>query len=198
MGDPGLEALRKALSTRRVKLLADSPLLSPAAVLSLIYQKDGEYCILLNKRTEYVEHHKGEISFPGGTREPDDGSPLQTALREANEEMGIRPEDVTILGELDEIMTISNFRVRVFVGTIDYPYPFSPRPKEVAEVLEVPVRHLLDSKNQYEEARWVNGSVSKVCTYAYGDNLIYGATSRMCGQLLEAFVNVPCKERTEN
>ena len=120
---------------------------------------------------------------------------MHTALREANEEMGICPEDVTILGELDETRTISNFRVRVFVGTIDYPYPFTPRAKEVAEVLEVPVRHLLDSKNQYEEARWIDGSVSKVCTYAYGDNLIYGATSRMCEQLLEAFLYVPVEER---
>ena len=66
MGDPVLEALKQALSTRRAKFLQDSSLV-PAAVLSLIYPKDGEYCILLNKRTEEVEHHKGEISFPGGS-----------------------------------------------------------------------------------------------------------------------------------
>ena len=193
MGDQVLEAFKQALSTRQPKFLQDSSLV-PAAVLSLIYPKDGEYCILLNKRTEEVEHHKGEISFPGGSREPEDNGALQTALRETHEEMGIRPEDVTILGELDEVGTISNFRVQVFVGTIPYPYPFSPRAKEVAEVLEVPVRHLLDPTYQYEEARWVNGKVSRMYTYAYGDNLIYGATAGICGQLLEVLEGVPWKE----
>ncbi len=190
MADQTLEALKEILATRQKKSLED-PSLVPASVLLLLFPKNGEYCILLNKRTEEVEHHKGEISFPGGSREPEDQTPLDTALREAHEEMGIRPEDVGILGEMDEVDTRSRFGVRVFVCTIPYPYPFSPNAVEIAEVLEVPVRHLLDPANQWEEARWVDGRIFRTYAYTYSEHLIFGATARMCGQLMELLENIP-------
>ena len=90
--------------------------LMPSAVMVLLYPKDGEYCILLNKRSEQVEHHKGEISFPGGARDSDDRDSLETALRETEEEMGIKRGDITVLGEMDEVATRSQFRVQVFAG----------------------------------------------------------------------------------
>jgi 8-oxo-dGTP pyrophosphatase MutT (NUDIX family) len=159
----------------------------PAAVLVLIYPKNGEYCILLNKRSQQVEHHKGEISFPGGGRDPEDGDFLQTALREAHEEMGIRPEDVTLLGRLDDVITRSNFGVHVFVGTISYPYPFNASAREVAEVLEVPISGLLDPRNQREEARWTEHGTTKSYCYAYEEHLIFGATAQMVTQFLDVF-----------
>ena len=165
------------------------PSLAPAAVLVLLYPKDGEYCVLLNKRTEEVEHHKGEISFPGGAKDPKDASFLETALRETQEEMGIRPEDVTMLGELDEQVTRTHFNVRVYVGTIPYPYPFVPSSSEIAEVLEAPIRDLLDPANRREELRSEGGEVSRVQSYLYGDHLVFGATARILTQFLELLEN---------
>ena len=125
MGQTPPELLQRALAERAVERV-DGAELTPAAVMVLLYPKDGEYCILLNKRSEQVEHHKGEISFPGGARDPEDRDSLETALRETEEEMGIKRDDITVLGEMDEVATRSQFRVQVFTGTIEYPYKFSP------------------------------------------------------------------------
>jgi 8-oxo-dGTP pyrophosphatase MutT (NUDIX family) len=185
MPNATIAALRRALSNRQ-KQTVDAPSLKPASVLVLLYSKNGEYCMLLNKRTEAVEHHKGEIAFPGGSKDSGDKDFLDTALRETYEEMGIKPEDVTILGELDDVVTASHFAVRPFVGTIPYPYPFKPSPIEIAEVLEVPVRELLDQANLREEVRWVDGRVGKSHCYAYGDHLVFGATAKIVKQILQS------------
>ncbi len=178
------DVMRRVLSGRG-KQSVDDPSLTPAAVFVLLYPKDGEYCVLLNKRSEQVEYHKGEISFPGGARDPDDQDFLDTALRETEEEMGLRRADVTVLGELDEVETRSRFRVKVFVGTIPYPYPFEPSAGEVAEVLEVPIASLLDSANLRVETRWEEGAPVTRHAYAYNDHLIFGATAQILQQFLE-------------
>lgn len=184
--DSTIDTVRRILSNRRKKSV-DDPSLMPAAVLLLMYPKDGQHHILLNKRTDEVEHHKGEISFPGGGRDPEDRDFLDTALRENHEEMGIKPEDVMILGELDDVITRSNFGVRVFVGSIPYPYYFRPSPEEIAEVLEVPVRELLDPGNRMVEARWEGGRVSTTYCYATGGHMITGATAQILTQFLELY-----------
>ena len=132
-----------------------------------------------------MEHHKGEISFPGGGKDPEDRNFLDTALREVHEEMGISAEDVTILGQLDDVVTISRFRVRVFVGTIPYPYPFKPSAAEIAEVLEVPIPELLNPATRLEEMWSTDGKQSKVYRYAYGEHVISGATAKIINQFLE-------------
>jgi 8-oxo-dGTP pyrophosphatase MutT (NUDIX family) len=163
----------------------EDPSLIPAAVLLLLYPKDGDYCVLLNKRSELVEHHKGEISFPGGAQDPQDKDLLDTALRETEEEMGIRRADVTVLGELDEVATRSRFRVRVFVGTIPYPYSFQPSAVEIEEVLEVPLTALRDASNLRVETRWEQrGSVTSYA-YAYHGHVVFGATARILQQFLD-------------
>ena len=153
-------AILKQVLAERVKVdITDSDLV-PAAVLILLYAKNGSYHVLLNKRSALVEYHKGEISFPGGARDPEDRDFVDTALRETEEEMGVSRGDITILGQLDDIITRTNFGVRVYVGTITYPYPFKPSVDEIAEVLEIPISVLQDPKNWLQDARLVDGELS--------------------------------------
>ncbi len=178
------DVIREVLS-HRVKRPVDDPTLTPAAVMLLLYSKDGNYCVLLNKRSEEVEYHKGEISFPGGAQDPEDKDFLETALRETEEEMGIDRADITILGELDDVATTSRFHVNVFVGSIGYPYKFKPSAVEIAEVLEVPIDSLLDPANLRVETRWQDGKPVTSYAYAYDEHVIFGATARILHQFLE-------------
>ena len=181
------ELLKLALAERAVERV-DGAELTPAAVMVLFYPKDGEYCILLNKRSEQVEHHKGEISFPGGARDPEDRNSLETALRETEEEMGIKRGDITVLGEMDEVATRSQFRVQVFAGTIEYPYTFNPSAIEIAEVLEFPVPALMDPANRRVETRWEDGQPVTSYSYVHEEHVVFGATARIlqgCIELLD-------------
>ena len=183
MGLSPSDVLKKALAIRVPQTVADASL-TPAAVLLLLYPKDGEYCILLNKRSEEVEYHKGEISFPGGAKDPEDRDFLDTALRETHEEMGIKPSDIAVLGRLDDVTTRSGFKVLVYVGTIDYPYDFKPSDVEIAEVLEVPLSVLRNPASLRVETRWEEGREVNGYSYAYNGHLIFGATARILRQFL--------------
>ncbi|MDA0987707.1 MAG: CoA pyrophosphatase [Chloroflexi bacterium] len=163
---------------------SDDPALVQAGVLLLTYLKDGEVCVLLNKRTDRVEHHKGEISFPGGARDPEDATILDTALREAHEEMGVEREDVEVLCRLDQVSTPSRFVITPFVGTIRPAYPFHASRSEVEEVLEVPLSVLLDPANWREVVMNNGRGRSGGIAYAYGEHLIWGATARILTQFL--------------
>ena len=104
-----------------------------------VFLKKGQYHLLFIQRTERVKYLKGQISFPGGAYEKNDGLILNTALREAEEEIGLIPKDVQILGELDDVLTAtSNYIISPFVGLIPYPYDFRPDKWETEELLEVP------------------------------------------------------------
>ena len=178
------EIIRQALAQRVVERV-DGTGMIPAAVMILLYRKEGEYCILLNKRSEEVEHHKGEMSFPGGARDPEDLDLLETALRETEEEMGIKREDITVLGEMDEIVTRSNFQVSVFTGTIEYPYKFTPSAIEIAEVVEFPVAALIDPTNRRVETRWIDGMPLTSYSYVHEEHVVFGATARILQSCIE-------------
>ena len=121
----------------------------------------------------------------GGARDPEDADSLDTALRETQEEMGILRDDVTILGEMDEVATRSRFRVNVFAGVIEPPYRFQPSADEIAEVVEFPVRALRDPSSRRLETRWQAGGTVTTYSYAYGNHLVFGATARILQQFLE-------------
>ncbi len=185
MEDKTLQLVRSALSSREVHSVT-GPDLMESAVLLLLYPKDGDYCVLFNKRSEEVEFNKGEMCFPGGARDPEDADLEVTARREAFEEMGVRAEDVTIFGELDGTTTRAGFSIHPFVGTIPYPYDFIPGPADVAAVVEVPLTHLFDDRNIRDQTRVMpDGTTVNTRSYAYGPHLIYGATARILQQFLE-------------
>ena len=159
---------------------------TPAAVLLLLYEKQGEPHILLTRRTNYVEHHKGETSFPGGAFDAEDADLLTTALRETHEEIGVHPQDVEVLGRLDDIVTITDFLVSPFVGKLHSPdYPFVANAHEVAELVEVPLRHLMDERNLERTVRPFRDRVVPILTYSYGDHRIWGATARILKGFLD-------------
>jgi len=190
MRAPEIETIRQALVDNPKKTI-DDPSLRPAGVLLVVYPKDGEYCVLLNKRSQLVEYHKGEISFPGGSVDPEDGTLLATAIRETHEEMGILPDDIEYLGDLDDMPTISHFLINAFVATIPYPYDFKPSEFEVAEVLEVPISHLRREASVRWESRLRDGKVRTSPTYVYDGHVIFGATAMVLENFLDILGDAP-------
>ncbi len=193
MGDSATQIVRRILSENPRNTVSDASL-TPAGVLLLLYPKDGKTCVLLTKRSSEVEHHKGEVCFPGGRKDEEDAALLDTALREAHEEMGVRPQDVTILGQLDDVPTVSRFLIHTFVGTIPYPYDFKPSAAEVAEALEVPLSELAARENWRDEVRIVDNTLVNAPTYAYNGHLIFGATARVLKRFLELLDAAPDRE----
>lgn len=174
-----LQQIRHFLADYRPQRLSHDKA-TPAAVLLLIYEKAGEPYVVLTRRTEDVEHHKGETSFPGGAFDPDDGDLVTTALRETEEEIGVRPEDVEVLGQLDDIVTITGFLVSPFVGVLGTSsYPFVVNAQEVAELVEVPLRHLMDERNLEQSTQRFGDRWWPILSYKYGDHRIWGATARI-------------------
>jgi dephospho-CoA kinase len=179
------EKIRRALSQREKKS-CEAEGLTCAAVLIPMYQKAGEWHLVLTKRTEAMEYHKGQISFPGGAQHEKDASLKDTALRESWEEIGLDPADVEILGELDDTAThVTRFLISPFVGAIPYPYNFKANPEEVDEVISVPLDVLLDKRNFREETQSIGGQSVPQYFYRYGDRVIWGATARILKQFLE-------------
>ena len=186
-GESFPQRIRRILSQREQQtwIINDNPL-SPAAVLLPLFEKEGEYYILLTKRTETLEYHKGQICFPGGSRHEEDRDLRSTALRETYEEIGVRPEDIEILGELDRMSTLtSNFLVTPFVGIIPYPYPFNVNAAEIQELVEVPLRVLMDKANYREESYNIDSVERTGSIFEYRGKIIWGATARMLKQFLE-------------
>jgi 8-oxo-dGTP pyrophosphatase MutT (NUDIX family) len=184
--DEWLERTRQALADYIPRRL-DTSSATPAAILLLVYDREGEAHVLFTERTHQVEHHKGQISFPGGACDDGDDCLETTALRETSEEIGVRPEDVEIVGQLDEMLTISNFRVTPYVGilTTNSEYPFVINEHEVAQVVQVPLPHLLDERNMELEVRQHKGKQVLVPAYTFEGHRIWGATARMLRQFLE-------------
>ncbi len=179
-----IEIVREALARHQPKRVA-VPGANLAAVLIPLYEKDGRQHVILTKRSQLVEHHKGEISFPGGMFDQTDTDLRMTALREAYEEVGIHPDDVEVLGEVDHFHTIvSNFSISPFVGRIlRTPYDWVANP-EVAAVIEAPLDHLLSPEAYAREYRLSEGRQYDHITYTYDGHVVWGATAHMLHQFL--------------
>ena len=193
MLEPPMAAVRRALSAVDRQAVSD-PSLIQAAVMVLVYMRDGEYVILLNKRSDTVEDHKGEMAFPGGRMEPTDASPVEAALRETFEEMGVRPEDVDVLGALGGVSTPSGYYVNPFVGTIPAAYIFRQSDSEVAEVVEAPLATVVKEGTVSMDIQVADGYTRKFDAYLYEGHVIFGATARILGDLLRVLERVPEQE----
>jgi 8-oxo-dGTP pyrophosphatase MutT (NUDIX family) len=181
------EKLKQALASRQ-KMRLSCRGLTEAAVLVPIFRKDGEYHILFTRRSEQVPHHKGQVSFPGGARSEDDVSPLDTALRESWEEIGLEAKEAEILGELDDTpTTTSSFNISPFVAFIPYPYEFSLNRYEIDEIFSIPVSVLLNKANKKEECYTFSSEVFVDYSYEYDGKVIWGATAQIVHQFLEVW-----------
>jgi len=180
------DRLKAALSSYQPRALEIEQGHWPAAVLVLLYQHEGREHVIFQKRTDLVQDHKGQISFPGGGAELGDVDLKFTALRETHEEIGVHPDHIEILGQLDDMVTISNFRVTPFVGWLDrYPYEWRFSDDEVAYLLEVPLDHLRNPASLVPDRRLINGQERVFHSYQWGQDLIWGATARMLANFLQ-------------
>ncbi len=164
--------------------LGDQPL-TPAAVLFPIVLREAGHTVLLTQRTAHLRDHAGQISFPGGRVELDDLSPVHTALRETEEEIGLPRERIEVLGFLPEYRTGTGFRVTPVVGLVQPPFVLHPDPFEVAEVFEVPLAFLLDPDNHQDHSMHYRGALRHFFAMPYGDYFIWGATAGMIRSLTE-------------
>ena len=178
--DPFFERLRASLHAHPSPSLdSGGMVLKEAAVLAPLFMRGGEPWALLTMRPETLRKHPGQVAFPGGGRDPGDVTPLHTALREANEELGIPDTAVEVLGVLGTMPTITSFLVYPFVGVIPADLKLVPSPAEVQEVLEVPLlRMRLEKRRAYQTDR-------DAYVWEGSQRFIWGATFRMVTQLLE-------------
>lgn len=162
-----------------------------AAVLIPLIKVEGEWEILYIRRTERDnDRHSGQVAFPGGAAEKQDSSPVATALRETHEEIGIKPEDITVLHTIDTYVTISDFQVTPVVGVIKWPTTLIPQPEEVSRIFSIPLHWLRQQDNFEVRARVVPSPTNKrnpvIYFKTYDGELLWGATARMTLNLIKA------------
>ncbi|HEX6033287.1 MAG TPA: CoA pyrophosphatase [Anaerolineales bacterium] len=158
--------------------LSEEIRLKCAAVLIPLVWHDAEWHLLFTRRTDIVESHKGQVSFPGGACDEGETTPEQTALREAEEEIGIFPHDVRVLGRLSNLITITYFRVTPVVGVVRWPVVFRVGAHEVARVFTIPLAWLANSANRWE-FEMPGRTRSLIAYHPYDGELLWGATARM-------------------
>jgi len=153
--------------------------LRPAGVLVLLTEADGDWSVLLTKRSSALKHHPGQIAFPGGKQDSQDADITETALREAREEVGLPDGHATVLGQLARHETVTSFDVTPVVAVLDRPFTITPEAGEVAEVFTAPLHHVLNPANfQVQSRRW-RGQMRSYYAVPYGPYYIWGATARM-------------------
>jgi 8-oxo-dGTP pyrophosphatase MutT (NUDIX family) len=155
------------------------PGLLPAGVLVPLFLVEEEPRLLFTQRTFTVRDHQGQISFPGGVQNLQDPDLLTTALRETEEEIGLKPEVVEVLGRLNPVATVTGYWINPFVALIPHPYDFRLNPLEVRQLL------VYSLKEFFPPARWSTGDyhyqgrVVRVCCWRYKKTVIWGATARI-------------------
>ena len=158
------------------RLPASEPI-TPAAVLVAVIERAGALSVLLTRRAERLARHAGQISFPGGRADSDDGTPQRTALREAEEEIGLPATQVEIVGRLDDYLVGTGYRITPVVGFVAAPPAFEADTREVAEVFEVPLSFVLEPTNYRRDKMTIGGVERRFYVLPYEAYHIWGATA---------------------
>ena len=181
---------RDRLAARRRRVVEPGPLVR-AAVLVPLVERGGPH-VIFAKRTDRVGTHRGQISFPGGTIDPADPSPLDAALRESEEEVGLPRAAVEPLGALDDTETFATqFVITPWVGVVREPVVWRPDGEEIEEVIEVPFASLVEHANFRVEHWERDGVVRPVYFYDWGGEVIWGATARIVKHYLDLVTGAP-------
>jgi 8-oxo-dGTP pyrophosphatase MutT (NUDIX family) len=162
-----------------------------AAVLVPIVDHPSGLSVIFTKRTSHLKAHSGQVSFPGGRAEPEDPTPEFTALREAQEEIGLAMERVEVLARLPDYLTRTGFRVTPVVGLIVPPLDLAPDPREVEDVFEIPLAFLLDPKNHQRRSREIQGRTANYYEIQYQERSVWGATAGMLVNLYRHLADPP-------
>ena len=165
--------------------LTDDTRLKCAAVLIPLVHDGSDWHILYTRRTQRVESHKGQVSFPGGACDEGETTPEETALREAQEEIGVDPAGVRVLGRLASLITITSFRVTPVVGVLHWPAVFRLNDNEVERIFTVPLEWLADAGNRWEFP-FAGQKRSVIIFHPFDGELVWGATARMTVDFLKA------------
>lgn len=183
-------------------LLSDAP--KPAAVLVPLIIKfideedDHSWHVLLTRRSDMLAEHRGQVAFPGGRSDNNDHSPEDTALREAYEEIGVKPEEVRILGRLDSLLTISNYLVTPVVGIIPWPYEFKLARNEVSKVFTIPLGWLFDTSNYSVHVRDIPSPYSSILQRnrypviyfnTYDGEVLWGVSAEITMRLINSLID---------
>ena len=163
---------------------SDGKNLKCAAVLIPLLWHENEWHVLYTRRTDRVESHKGQVSFPGGACDEGETTPEQTALREAEEEIGIDPADIKVLGRMANLITITYFRVTPVVGVIKWPAVFKVGEHEVARIFTIPLGWLANPSNRWQFER-PGTDLTLIAYHPYDGELLWGATARMTVDFLK-------------
>jgi len=185
-------AIKHLLENRKRYVVNNSSLIE-AGVLLPIFLKDEVPHILFTKRTDKVEHHKGEISFPGGMKSIKDGNILQTAMRETEEEIGVAMKDIEILGCLDDMSTVTGFKIVPFAGIIPYPFEFRVNTDEIERLIEVSLPLLMLENRWSEILREYKGEMFKTYSFNFNGDVIWGATAEIFIRFIEISKDVLTK-----
>lgn len=185
-----LAALAHELTARSRITLAPSDATAAAVLVPLLAREDGLH-LLFTRRATTLPQHQGQVAFPGGRRSAADADAEATALREADEEIGLRPRDVRLLGRLDDIETMaSRFRITPVVGVAPHPYAWRPCPREVDAIFTVPLCDLVAPGAEREELWDFDGRQVPIRLFPVAGQVIWGATHRITRNLLDVLAGV--------
>mgnify|MGYP005843599607 CR=1 FL=1 len=185
-----IDTIRKTIQSYSHTPLENGAL-TQAAVLIPLLQTENGLDLLLTVRTDDVAHHKGQVAFPGGAREPQDNSPQMTALRETEEELALPPNQVEILGRIDDMWTPTGFIVTPIVGYLPGLPGLDPQPSEVSEYFTVPLSFFMNDSNGYTQTYQRGCLKTDVWFYDYGSYTVWGVTAFIIRNLLSILLEKP-------